>query len=146
LSVNLFHFNCRQAVEQTVQSENTTLLIHYAAISGAAIYVGGKAMGRMLSVKERRYVDNLLNKNEKRDPFLWPSWGPWISFGLGGFLIVFVCFLTISNFSIQNINSILLPGIFSGAVLVIGGYWTQYKSRKAEGDKVLAGILSKLVK
>lgn len=73
------------------------------------------------------------------------NWGGWVAFALGGALIVFVCLLTVSKLNAETVNSVLMPGILSGMVLLIGGYWTQYMSRKAENDKVLAGILRKLL-
>ncbi|MEX0738969.1 MAG: hypothetical protein WD071_06485 [Pseudohongiella sp.] len=103
-------------------------------------------MEKMFTNKERRYIENLMKSSKETDPVLWPSWGAWVSFGLGGFLIASACFITASNLSIETIGSVLMPGIFAGAVLVVGGYWTQYKSKKSEGDKILAGILRKLMK
>lgn len=102
-------------------------------------------MGKRLSFKEKRHVENLISSSKERDPVLWPSWGGWVAFALGGFLIVFVCFLTAANLNVENVKSILLPGIFAGMVLLVGGYWLQYMSRKAEDDRILTGILKKVL-
>jgi hypothetical protein len=102
-------------------------------------------MDKMLTFKEKRYIENLLKSYTTPDPVMWPSWGPWVSFALGGLLIVSVCFITASNLSVENINYILMPGILTGMVLLIGGYWTQRMFRKAEKNKILAGILRKLL-
>lgn len=102
-------------------------------------------MDKMLALKEKRYIENLMKSSKKIAPVMWPGWGGWVAFALGGALIVFVCFLTVSNLSAENVNSVLMPGIQTGMVLLIGGYWTQSMSRKAENDKVLAGILKKLL-
>ncbi len=102
-------------------------------------------MDKRLSFKEKRHVENLMRNSKENAPVLWPSWGGWVAFALGGFLIVFVCFLTATNLSVENIKSILLPGIFAGMVLLVGGYWLQYMSRKTQDDKALAGILKKVV-
>lgn len=83
-------------------------------------------MDKMLTFKEKRYIEKIMRSSKERDPVMWSSWGGWVSFALGGFLIVFVCFLTVSNLSAENVNSILMPGILAGMVLLVGGYWTQH--------------------
>ena len=102
-------------------------------------------MDKMLTVKEKRYIANLVKSSKKIDSVMWPGWGGWVAFALGGAVIVVACFLAVSNLSAENVNSVLMPGILTGMVLLIGGYWTQSMSRKAENDKVLAGILKKLL-
>ncbi len=52
---------------------------------------------------------------------------------------------TVTNLSAGSVNLVLVPGILVGMVLLIGGYWTQFMFRKAENDKVLVGILKKLM-
>jgi len=103
-------------------------------------------MDKMLTIKEKRYVEKLLGDAKELDPLIWPAWGSWVSFSLGGFLIVFVCFLTATNLSTENVSSVLMPGILAGMVLLIGGYWAQRMSRKVRDKKVIAGILRKLLK
>jgi len=102
-------------------------------------------MEKMLTFTEKRYIENLMKRSEKIDAVMWPSWGAWVVFALGGFLIAFVCFLTATNLSTETINSVLMPGIFAGMVLLIGGYWVQLVSKKEKEDKILAGILKKLL-
>lgn len=103
-------------------------------------------MEKRLNLKEKRHLENLIRNSKEHDLVLWPSWGGWVAFALGGFLIVFVCFLTATNLSEENIKSIFLPGIFAGVVLLAGGYWLQYMSRKKLDDKALAGLLKKVVR
>jgi len=102
-------------------------------------------MDKVLTVKEKRYIKNLMSSSKKTDPVMWPSWGGWVAFMLGGAVMVYSCFLTVSNLSADSVRLVLVPGILTGMVLLVGGYWTQYMSRKAENDKVLVGILQKLL-
>lgn len=102
-------------------------------------------MDKMLTFTEKRYIENLMRSSRKPDSVMWPRWGGWVSFTLGGVVIVFVCLLTVSNLSVDSVNYVLMPGILVGMILLIGGYWSQYMARKVEDDKVLAEILKKLV-
>lgn len=54
-------------------------------------------MDKMLTYKEKRYIENLIKSSKKIDPVRWPGWGGWVAFALGGALIVFVCLLTVSS-------------------------------------------------
>jgi amino acid transporter len=103
-------------------------------------------MDKMLTFKEKRYVENLMRGSKEHDPVMWSSWGGWVSFALGGFLIAYVCFLTASNLSTETVNSVLLPGILVGMVLLLGGYWIQHMSKKAQDDRILFDILKKMSK
>jgi predicted phage tail protein len=102
-------------------------------------------MDKMLTFKEKRYIESLMKSSRNIDPLMWPNWGGWVAFMLGGAVIVYSCFLTVSNLSAESIRLVLMPGILTGMVLLVGGYWIQYMSRKAESDKVLVGILQKLL-
>lgn len=102
-------------------------------------------MEKTLTFKEKRYIENLMKNSKDLNAAMWPSWSAWAVFALGGFLIAYVCFLTASNLSPENIKNVLMPGIFAGMVLLIGGYWIQYMSKKLQDDKILAGILKKVL-
>lgn len=102
-------------------------------------------MEKMLTAKEKQVVNKLLDESTELSPTRWSSWSPWVVLTLGGFLILSVSLIVLGNLTAFNIQYVLLPGVLTGCVLLLGGAWGLYMSRKMEEQKILAGLLKKLL-
>lgn len=101
-------------------------------------------MDKTLSFEEKRFVNELLKDSKQNDPFMWPAWGPFVPYALGGFIPVYVCLAAVSSLSELTIKFVLLPGILAGMTLLLGGAWIQHMTRNYQERKMLVGLLKKL--
>jgi hypothetical protein len=102
-------------------------------------------MDKMLSFEEKRFVNELFKDSEKTDPVMWPAWGYFVPYALGGFIIVYVCLATVSNLTELTIKFVLLPGILAGMTLLLGGSWIEYRTRNFQERRILISLLKKLL-
>ena len=102
-------------------------------------------MNTMLTFKEKKYVEKLLSSSNNMETSMWPEWGAWALYALGGFLIVSVGFIFLENPHAITIRYVLLPGVAIGMALILFGSYTQHRSVKAEEQQVLADLLRKLM-
>lgn len=102
-------------------------------------------MDKALSFEEKRFINDLLKNSKQTDPVMWPAWGPFVPYALGGFIIIYVCFATVSSLSEMTIIFVLLPGLLAGMTLLLGGAWIQHMTRNYRDKKMLVGLLKKLM-
>ncbi len=102
-------------------------------------------MDTMLTFKEKKYAQKLITNSKNLDAAMWPEWGAWVLFALGGFLTVSVIFITLENLHATSIKFVFLPGITMGLALMLFGAFIQHISTKAEEQKIIAGLLKKLM-
>lgn len=76
---------------------------------------------------------------------MWPEWSAWVLFAIGGFLIVSVCLITIGNLHATSIKFVLLPGVTVGLALMLFGAFMQHMSVKVEEQRIIVGLLKKLM-
>ena len=102
-------------------------------------------MENVLTFKEKKYVQKLMGNSKNFDAAVWPEWGAWVLFAIGGFLIVSVCLITLENLHAISIKFVLLPGMTIGLALMLFGAFMQNMSVKVEEQKILIGLLKKLM-
>lgn len=102
-------------------------------------------MENMLTFKERKYVQKLMRNSKYLEAAMWPEWGAWVLFAIGGFLIVSVIFITLENLHAISIKFVLIPGGIMGLALMLFGAFMQHMYVKAEEQRILSGLLKKLM-
>ena len=84
-----------------------------------------------------------MGNSKNLDAAMWPEWGAWVLFAIGGFLIVSVCFITLENLHAISIQFVLLPGVTMGLAIMLFGAFMQHMSVKVEEQRILVGLLKK---
>ena len=102
-------------------------------------------MKDMLTFKERKYAQKLINSPSSMDTSQWPEWAAWVLYALGGFLVISVSFLFLENPHALTIKFVLLPGVSIGMGLMLVGAYIQHMTSKAEEQQILASLLKKLM-
>src|SRR5690554_1511858 len=102
-------------------------------------------METMLTLKERKYIQELLGNSNDMKVAKWPAWAGIALYLLGGFLIVSACFITASNLTVLSIKYVLFPSIVMGLGLIFVGAFIQRISEKSEEQKILVSLVGKLM-
>lgn len=102
-------------------------------------------MKNSLSFKEKKAVQKLLSSTNRLHDAVWPAWGALALFAIGGFLIISVCFIALGNLHSISIRFVLIPGMAMGLAIMLFGVFMQHMSTKAEEQRVLSGLLKKLM-
>ena len=99
----------------------------------------------MLTFREKRFAEKLIQDSKKLSAATWFEWGAWLLFAFGGFLIVLVCLATMNNLNALSIKFMLLPGVTCGIVFLLFGAYGIHMSKKIEEQIFLAGLLKKFI-
>ncbi len=102
-------------------------------------------MQKILTFKEKRFVEKLMKESSSASLESWTEWGAYFLMGLGGFLIVFVGFTTLTNLSATSIKFVLLPGTAIGMLLTFFGVYGLRLAKMAEEKKILSSLVRKLL-
>ena len=103
-------------------------------------------MDRTLTNREKQYAKKFVQEAKRMKTELSGEWMAWAVFLLGGFLTVYVILLTQANLNETTIFYVLLPGTAAGLLLMFCGTFGMKIFRRAGEQKVLAEILTKLMK
>lgn len=102
-------------------------------------------METMLTIKERKYAQELINDSKNLQGARWPEWAGLVLFAIGGFLIVSACFIVVGNLHVTSIKYVLFPGIVMGLGMILFGTFIQRSSEKSEEQRVLVSLVRKLM-
>jgi len=100
---------------------------------------------KILTFKEKRFVEKLMKESRNASVESWSEWGAYFLMGLGGFVIVFVCFTTLTDLSATSIKFVLLPGTAIGMFLTFFGAYGLHAFKVAEEKKILSSLVRKLL-
>ncbi|MEQ8314752.1 MAG: hypothetical protein RL839_04765 [Gammaproteobacteria bacterium] len=101
-------------------------------------------MSANLTFKEKRYAQQIIN-NSKKEPSSWPDWASYVLFAIGGFLTVSVGFIFLEYPSTFAFKWVLLPGGVMGIAIMLFGAYAQRKHEESEEQRLLAGLVRKLM-
>ena len=104
-------------------------------------------MRQTLTFSEKRLVNQVLAESRLgHNPV--GGWTPeagMFLLGVGGFLLVAVCLVTLNNLNAVTIRYLLVPGCIMGLVTAMLGAWGMHVAEMQEERRVLARLLKKLI-
>lgn len=100
-------------------------------------------METRLTIKERKFAQKIIDDSKNIQNSEWPQWAGMFILALGGFLIIFVSFITLGKLDPVTIKYGLLPGLAVGTLLIL---FAAFIHRKAEEEKVQKQLISLVIK